>query len=62
MGEIGREGLRLNGIKLGSFNAGVGEDDRLKFDNKCVASIIVDVKTPLGRIAAGEGIAMWQFS
>ena len=54
MREIGREGLRLTGFKLGGFNAGVGEEDRLNFENKRVASIIVDVKTPIGRIATGE--------
>ncbi|MCJ1304223.1 hypothetical protein MMC08_007035 [Hypocenomyce scalaris] len=55
--EIGHEGIRLNGMGIGGFAAGMGDEDRLNFNNNCVSSIIKDCKTPSGRMGTGAEVA-----
>ncbi|OCK78171.1 NAD(P)-binding protein [Lepidopterella palustris CBS 459.81] len=53
--DIGKEGIRLNGIGTGGFDAGMGE--RVDLTNERVCSLLKDIKTPLGRMGSGLEIA-----
>jgi len=53
--EIGHEGIRLNGIGTGGFDAGMALE--LDLTDKYVDSILRDVKIPSGRMGSGKEIA-----
>jgi len=53
--DIGPEGIRINGIGTGGFDAGMAE--RIDVTDERVAELLDDVKTPSGRMGKGEEIA-----
>ena len=53
--EVGKEGIRLNGIGTGGFSAGMGE--RVDLGNLYVRSLLEDIKTPSGRMGSDAEIA-----
>jgi 3-oxoacyl-[acyl-carrier protein] reductase len=53
--DIGSEGIRVNGIGTGGFDAGMG--DRVDLLDGRVVELLGSVKTPSGRMGTGEEIA-----
>jgi len=55
--EVGKEGLRLNGIGTGGFVVGNAVEEKSLHENEYFTSVLDNVKTPSGRMGTGDEIA-----